>query len=504
MRAIVVIISVPISLVLYAVANVVYNVYLHPLRRYPGPKAWAASRLPWFYNTTSGQIHTRLTALHKQYGPVVRIAPNELSYTEPAAWRQIYGHRSVEMPKDLDGAGIMPSFNGAYSIVNAPHDHHLRLRRAIAPAFSEKALREQESMLQTYVDLLVSRLKETCKRGPQDLVSWYNFATFDMMGDMAFGEPFGCLRDGQNHAWVNLIFSSVKSYPWYQVFLYYRIMSIAAFFTPKKLADAKRDADANAHTKVDRRMAMKALARKDFMSYILPEENDRQGMEVSLDEIKETAAILIIAGSETSATLLSGVTYYMLTHPLIYERAVKEVRGAFQTYADVSMIKTGALKYIPAIVQETFRMYPPAPVTFPRKVPGAGEEVLGRWVPGGTTVGVPQYAAYRSPSNFYRPDDFLPERWLSAADRVDGDLPAELFANDQAQVLQPFSFGPRNCIGKALAYVEIRLILAKMLWSFDMSLTPQQAQTPWDDQGTYMMWEKHPLMVNLKVVQRGS
>ncbi|OAL23183.1 hypothetical protein AYO20_11051 [Fonsecaea nubica] len=184
MRIVVVIIFVPISLLLYAVANVVYNVYLHPLRQYPGPKAWAASRLPWFYNTTSGQIHTRLTALHKQYGPVVRIAPNELSYTEPAAWRQIYGHRSVEMPKDLDGAGIMPSSNGAYSIVNAPHDHHLRLRRAIAPAFSEKALREQESMLQTYVDLLVSRLKETCKRGPQDLVSWYNFATFDRLCHM--------------------------------------------------------------------------------------------------------------------------------------------------------------------------------------------------------------------------------------------------------------------------------------------------------------------------------
>ena len=352
------------------------------------------------------------------------------------------------MPKDLEGAGIMPSFSGAYSIINAPQHHHARLRRAIAPAFSQKALKEQEHMLQNYVDQLMFRLKETCGEGPQDLMSWYNYCTFDMMGDMSFGEPFGCLRDGQNHAWVDLIFSSIKSYPWYQLFLYYQLMPIAAYFTPKKLADAKRDADANASAKVDYRVGMKTSLRKDFMSYILPEENGQQGFEINLDEIKETAAILIIAGSETTATILSGVTYFMLKHPVVYKRAVAEVRNAFQDYRDITMVTTNSMRYLQAVVQETFRIYPPSPLTFPRKVPKPGEQLLGQWVPSGTTVGVPQFAANRNPNNFYLPDDFLPERWLKASEQVDGDIPAREFANDRAEVLQPFSTGPRNCIGK--------------------------------------------------------
>lgn len=77
-----------------------YNVFLHPLRYYRGPKLWAATRLPWCWYQYNGILNNKLLELHTKYGHTVRIAPNELSYTTDTAWKTIYGHRSVEMGKD--------------------------------------------------------------------------------------------------------------------------------------------------------------------------------------------------------------------------------------------------------------------------------------------------------------------------------------------------------------------------------------------------------------------
>ena len=77
-----------------------YNVFLHPLRHYRGPKLWAATRLPWCWYQYKGTLHSHLLELHIKYGHTVRIAPNELSFTTDTAWKTIYGHRSTEVGKD--------------------------------------------------------------------------------------------------------------------------------------------------------------------------------------------------------------------------------------------------------------------------------------------------------------------------------------------------------------------------------------------------------------------
>lgn len=106
-----------------------------------------------------------------------------------------------------------------------------------------------------------------------------------------------------------------------------------------------------------------------------------------------------------------------------------------------------------------------------------------------TSVALQLYAACRSSSNFHRPDEFLPERWLAPAD------PA--FAADRREVSQPFSVGPRNCIGRQLAYAEMRLILAKILWNFDLELHEAEMQgRDWlGEQGVWILWDKGPLLV---------
>jgi len=100
---------------------------------------------------------------------------------------------------------------------------------------------------------------------------------------------------------------------------------------------------------------------------------------------------------------------------------------------------------------------------------------------------VSQLATYRNPANFHAPYSFIPERWFSDSD---GE-----FGNDRKLAFQPFSYGPRNCLGKNMAYHEVRLILAKVLWNFDLTLSPES--DGWTDQKTYILWEKKPLMCRL-------
>lgn len=109
-----------------------------------------------------------------------------------------------------------------------------------------------------------------------------------------------------------------------------------------------------------------------------------------------------------------------------------------------------------------------------------------------TAVSVHQSAAYASPINFHRPEQFIPERWLPEAK----NNPSSPFFSDRRDVLQPFSAGPRNCIGRNLAFAEMRLILARVLWSFDIELCNGSAN--WSEQKSYSLWEKPALMCRLK------
>ena len=112
-----------------------------------------------------------------------------------------------------------------------------------------------------------------------------------------------------------------------------------------------------------------------------------------------------------------------------------------------------------------------------------------------TRVGVHHLAAYHSSRNFYEPKSFHPERWLPEHQQD----PTSPFFNDNREVFRPFSDGPRNCIGRNLAYHEMRLIMARLLWNFDMTLC--EISRNWSKQRTFALWEKPPLMVKLKVRQ---
>lgn len=143
-----------------------------------------------------------------------------------------------------------------------------------------------------------------------------------------------------------------------------------------------------------------------------------------------------------------------------------------------------------AVFKEALRFYPPVAGEMPRVVPKGGATVAGRFVPEGTKVATAQYAMGHAARNFTDSFDFEPERFLTP----------EKFSADNFDVLQPFSFGPRNCVGKNLAYAEMRTLLARLVWSFDWELVDPEDN--WIDQKVFFLWTKPPLHVNLTPVQR--
>ncbi|KAF4302802.1 putative cytochrome p450 protein [Botryosphaeria dothidea] len=487
-------------LISYGLYSLIYNLYFHPLRRFPGPKLAAASKLPYVIYRCRGLQAEWTTRCHDRYGQVVRLAPDQLSFTSVEAWRDIYGHKVAGrggMPKDLRFYG--PDSAGFNGIIRTNDEDHARHRRLLAHAFSDKALREQEPLIRKYVDLLAERLGDVARipwsspASAVDMVRMYNYTTFDIMGDLAFGEALGLLERAEYTPWVASIFGTIRAGVLIGT-INNNFPSLGAvirrFLVPQSLLEKRKAHARYSEQRVDARLA-KQTDRPDIWTFVL-RHSEADGKGLRLAEMHADGSTLMLAGTETTATLLSGLTYHLLLNPAKMALLTREIRAAFTHPDQMNMVTLGRLKYMHACLEEGLRMYPPVPVGLPRVVPPEGRVVCGESLPGGTSVYLSHYAAYHSAANFHAPDEFLPERWL--------EEPEERFRNDALGVVEPFSYGPRNCIGKNLAYHEMRLILANTLWHFDLELCPESKN--WQDQRVYIIWEKQPLMCKLKPAKR--
>lgn len=242
----------------------------------------------------------------------------------------------------------------------------------------------------------------------------------------------------------------------------------------------------------------------DFMSHIL-KRNEADGgrskngsnSSLSSDELYLDAQLLAIAGSETTATLLAAAVHLLSQNPTTRARLVATLRAESKTEEDLTAKRAASsVPYAAAVVSEALRLHPPGAINIPRTVPAGGAVIAGRFVAGGSTVGFAQYAANRSLAHFADPLAFVPERWIAG---MEGDQEvAARFAGDNPDVARPFSYGPRNCVGQNLALLEIRHILARLYWRFDVEVLPGQEN--WAlGQKTYLSWVKPPLLVRLRV-----
>ncbi|OHE96920.1 cytochrome P450 [Colletotrichum orchidophilum] len=460
--------------------QIIYNVTLHPLCKYPGPKLWAATRIPYAMMSARGQTHKEILALHQYYdAEIVRVSPNELSFQHPDAMKEIMGHRKGNTEENAKDPDFIDKNH--MDIISANREDHSRYRRILSNGFSAKSMQEQQPIIKGYVDLLIERLHGISSNGPVDIVSWYNYTTFDIIGDLAFGQSFGCLDKSDYHPWVKMIFTSIKMNCMVNITRSFKVLEpLLKAFIPKDLMRKGMAHRLFVREKVDERVSL-GTPRPDFAETMLK----KGAQPMNMAEIYENANVLIIAGSETTATALSGCTYLLLTNPDKLAKLTQEIRTSFQNEDEIDLLSTAELEYLHAVLEETLRAYPPVPVALPRITPPSGQEILGQWIPGNTTIGVAHWALYHNEKIFSKPFEFHPERWL-------GD-PA--FAGDHLEALKPFHIGPRNCLGMNLAYAEMKMILSKVLWNFDLQLAAQS--TGWIDHDVYILYNKPPLMVHL-------
>lgn len=332
----------------------------------------------------NGQLAHRVKEFHEQYGEVVRVAPNELSYIQPEAIRDIYNRKPNDpsfksLPKDPIRQPP-PKPGAPVTILEALDTDHARIRKAWSYSFSNQALAAQEPLVISYVDKMMAHLKQSVANAPAtvDLQQWYSFCTFDVICSLSFGEDFGCLGRGDYHEWVGMLVYSLKAkvqmaacrfYPW--------LFDLLVKTTPKSSQAGMIKHMKTTSEKVQKRLNTK-VDRPDFLQHL---QKSKEGLTDK--EIELNAMTLIFAGSHTLQTAITGITYFLLRDPKTLNVVTKEIRGAFKAESDINMRSLQGLPMLNAAMQEGIRLASPVPLGLTRFVPEGGSEICGEQVPAG-------------------------------------------------------------------------------------------------------------------------
>ncbi|KAI9787993.1 MAG: hypothetical protein M1816_007297 [Peltula sp. TS41687] len=362
------------------------------------------------------------------------------------------------------------------------------MKRNLTSAFSTRALTEQEDIINGCVDGFVEKLgsMEGAKTKGLNMTKWYEMISFDILGEMAFGESFHAVEDEEPHFWSRLIVShlffitvldNLARYPF--------CVTLGKWILPQVTTAVRDRHSGYTRKKVQKRLETES-SRKDFLTTLV--EKVKSG-EVDKEEMTAHVSTLVIAGGETVFVFMAVVTYYVLQTPEAYDKLKKEIRGAFANYSDINNAAVQRLPYLQAVISEGLRIIPPGSQGLPRISPGM--YVDGVWVPKGVEMYTSAWSVTHDEQYFHEPFKFKPERW------IDPDC------TDVKEASQPFSLGPRGCIGRNFAWVEMNLILAKMHFAYDMELVDKTL----DYEGQcrlHMMWQKPDLYVRFLKRESGG
>ncbi|KAL4901235.1 cytochrome P450 [Aspergillus multicolor] len=486
-----VVLTSAIAVISSYLAAAVYNLYFHPLKAYPGPRYAAASRLPITYVTMIGKSAIWAHRLHERYGPVVRVAPDELSYADSRAWNDIYGNLPGHPSGMQRDPGLFEQFedeDNRPSFLTSTDDEHLRVRRAYAPAFSRRALGEQEPLYVKYTDLAMERIRQT-QKAPVDISRFFYHIMFDMVGHLQYGESLGLLETGSHTRWADTQAALAKLATSLAALADLTLTRIVLMHVLLPLSrPARRAFFKPSNDRIDKRLLSDRSHGPDLIGLAFRES---RRTDLSDRDIRANAHLIMLAGTETTSSLLAALTASLLTDSAALRRLTDEIRSAFKQTSDIAFTSITKLLYLDACIKESMRLHPPAPGALPRAVPRQGAMITGRWVPGRTRVYVTILASTRYSANFHEPDLFCPERWLEGSDPE--------FSKDNRAAYQPFSFGQRNCIGQEMAQLVSRLIMCKLLYNFDIEAVSDIEQ--WRASARiFTVWDYAPLLIRLTPV----
>ncbi|EJD01468.1 cytochrome P450 [Fomitiporia mediterranea MF3/22] len=517
------------SVVLYRISP------FHPLAGYPGPLLARISKLYCLVKMVSGKNHEWYKELHNKYGPYVRVgaysgSPNEVSVVDADAISSILGSNGLPKGPMWD-ARRNPNGVCTLIAIRDPQEH-ARRRKPWNRAFNTTSVKGYEQILIRRALQLVGELEKRAQvkggllKSAVDLAEWMKFFTFDLMGDMAFGGGFETMRDGPEDVPIwHAIEGGVKGLgllqhlPWALHLMYMlpgatknlivlRKHAIAAVRRRKREGSLSKDLF---HHLV--RLDFFAPSQVNVPTGVHKIDEDGVEKEKPTDAVVTSDAVLaVLAGTDTTATVLGGLFYNLLTHAEDLQRLRNEVDQVFPPgegdATDIS--KLNGMEYLNAVINEALRICPPANVMQRGTTAETGGRYLGNkyahpvisavwfeayqaskstsFIPEGTAVDVPLYALFRDPRYFSpEPEEFWPDRWLNS--NMKKRTPKQMeYSTEKSETetmalaaFIPFSYGPENCAGRALAMAELRMAVALLVQRFDMRFEEGYDPREWND-----------------------
>ncbi|KAK5991610.1 Cytochrome P450 monooxygenase 1 [Cladobotryum mycophilum] len=471
-------VGIALLISLVCVGYVHYNLWLHPLKDFPGPFLGRATGLYRVGQLINGNVGRNLSDMHDQYGDVVRIGPNELSFISPDAWNDIRGIKNAKMSKPSLTHGLFDDEENVV-VFGSSLNHVSKLRRLVAPGLSRQALDTYEPFIVRFTDLLVERLTEKAKvvEKPVNLRDWSFMWAFDIAGNVVLSTDFHNLEERRLNPWCRGQLTCARAMVILQVLLGLGLKWLTHAISGHWIVRDTIMLGPGTNTMLKKRMNL-GKEKVDVVGGLLFSKDPLVSTDLALN-----TSVLTLAASQTTAAFLTASFCLLCQNPEAFQKLKDEIRTTFSDTDYIGVASTEELPYLDACLQETLRLYPPTPLGIARVAPEGAHRLLG-------TLSLQTFAVNHSAKNFKNPHAFHPERFL-------GD---EAYSGDALNGLQPFSVGPRNCIGKGLALAEVRIALVKLIMKFDMELAPDSVGW-FRGQKMYFLWNPPPMNVYLKPVQ---
>ncbi|TGO51495.1 hypothetical protein BCON_0160g00200 [Botryotinia convoluta] len=426
------------------------RLYFSPLSHIPGPARFALTKLFIANEYRLGRTSHTIEALHKQYkSDVVRIGPNEVSIINADAVTKVFSGKYPRGTFYEIGA-----INGEVN-VNTTRDYgkHTPWRRIWEKGFVSSAIREYNTRVEIHVDKMIQILLKT--DGKEVNVSKaMDDLTFDIMAGLSFSKHAG-LQDGIGD---NSYMSYVHKYMSFGVIIAsLRNVAQLLFYMPEM-------SDIRTFREKGERMLMERQERgsnyRDIFSYLLSADPDG-GEKFTQKELNSNANLIIIAGSDTTSSTLTQALRALAKEPRILSKLQKEIDELCSVTGkdkEITIDSIRNLEYLNAVLDEVLRLYNPIPSGPHAMTYTQGIEVGDIHIPGNVQVEMSHLVLMTDERYFPQGKSFIPERWTRER--------PELVRDRRAYI--PFGYGVHSCVGKPLALHELRLVIARIVRTFDI------------------------------------
>ncbi|KAF5638147.1 cytochrome P450 monooxygenase cytochrome P450 [Fusarium sp. NRRL 25303] len=318
------------------------------------------------------------------------------------------------------------------------------------------ALRDYEHRVLKYTKLLTDRIDEA-KGKPFNIALWVNFYTFDIMGDLSFGKSFDLLESGVEHHFFT---ESHKTQGFMGAFRrmiwFFPLVSSIPIVNKSYLAF-----QAYVRNQVETRRKNPPAEPDVFSSILEDYDAIEKPTQQDFDNLCGDAHLIIIAGSDTTSSSTTCLLHHLALHPDVLDKLQAEIDEYKSTHDEYDLVSLSKLQYLQACIDESLRLYPVVPSGVPRMTPPEGLQLDDVYIPGDTIIHNPSYTMYRDERCFEKPNEFIPERWITRPELI-----------KDASVYAPFSTGRGVCAGKQLGLMEMRYVLMDILSRYNIAFAP--------------------------------